>query len=119
VPLTTPGTARLAARTALAKKARDLVVLDVQGLSGIGDYFLICCGASTTHVQTIADAIELSLKSEGQRVLHREGRPDSGWVLLDYGDVIVHVFLPETRAFYALERLWGDAPELLLDAEGG
>ena len=107
---------RLGARAALAKKAEDLLILDVQRLSTIGDYFLICCGRSTTQVETIADAIETALETDGVRVSHREGLPESGWLLLDYGDVVVHVFLPETRGFYALERLWGDAPEVPIDA---
>ena len=76
----------------------------------------LCTGTSTTHLQTIAEAIEAALKAEGYRALHREGVAASGWLLLDYGDVVVHVFLPETRAFYALDRLWGDAPELPIEA---
>jgi ribosome-associated protein len=116
VPTAGVAKARLGARAALAKKAESLQVLDLQGISGITDYFVICCGQSTTQLQAIADAIEASLKAEGVRVAHREGRPESGWMLLDYGDVVVHVFLPETREFYALERLWGDAPELSIEA---
>jgi len=115
VSLTAARKARLGAHAALGKKAEDLVIFDVQRVSTIGDYFLICCGRSTTQVRTIADAIEKALRVEGVRASHREGLPESGWVLLDYGDVIMHVFLPETRGFYALERLWGDAPELSLD----
>lgn len=108
--------ARIGARTALGKKAEALLVLDLQTLSTIADYFVICCGNSTTQLRSIAEAIEQSLKAEGVPVLHREGLPESGWMLLDYGDVIVHVFLPETRDFYSLERLWGDAPELSIEA---
>jgi ribosome-associated protein len=108
--------ARIGARTALGKKADSLLVLDLRTISTIADYFVICCGNSTTQVRTIADAVEASLKTEGAHVFHREGLPESGWMLLDYGDVIVHVFLPETREFYALERLWGDAPELTIEA---
>ena len=108
-------TAQRAARAALDKRAAGLTVLDVQGLSSVTDYFLVCHGTSTTHVRTIVDAIRQELKEEGVRPLHAEGRVESGWVLLDYGDVLVHVFLAETRAYYALERLWGDAPTLELD----
>jgi ribosome-associated protein len=108
---------RRAARAALDKKALGLVVLDVQGVSGIADYFLLCSGRSTTHVQTIAAAIREQLKDGGVRPRHTEGIPESGWVLLDYGTVIVHVFLEDTRAYYALERLWGDAPSLALGDE--
>jgi ribosome-associated protein len=112
VSLTAAAKVRLGARVALEKKAGDLVALDVHALSTIGDYFLICCGNSTTQIEAIAEAMEAALKAEGVRVSHREGLRESGWILLDYGDVIIHVFLPETRRFYALERLWGDAPEL-------
>jgi ribosome-associated protein len=116
VPLTAAAKARLGARAALAKKAESMLVLDLQAISSIADYFVICCGASTTQVRTIVDAVEQSLKAEGVPVYHREGLPESGWVLLDYADVVVHVFLPETRDFYSLERLWGDAPELPIEA---
>ena len=116
MPLTAATKARLGARVALAKKAEALLVLDLQAISTIADYFVICSGNSTTQLRTIADAIEASLKGEGVRVFHREGVPESGWLLLDYADVVIHVFLPETRDFYALERLWGDAPELPIEA---
>jgi len=109
---TARGTAQRAARAALDKKAADLIVLDVQAVSSVTNYFLVCSGKSTTHVRTITDAIRQDLKAEGIRPLHAEGRPESGWVLLDYGDVLVHVFLEDTRAYYALERLWGDAPSV-------
>jgi ribosome-associated protein len=107
---------RRAARAAQDKKAVDLVVLDVRALSSVTDYFLVCSGRSTTHVQTIIDAIRDELKAAGSRPLHGEGVAESGWVLLDYGDVLVHVFLDETRTYYALERLWGDAPALALES---
>lgn len=103
---------RLAARAALDRKALDLVILDVQGLSGVTDYFLVCSGRSTTHVDSIADAVRAALKAAEVRPLHVEGTAESGWTLLDFGDVLVHVFLEETRVYYALERLWGDAPSV-------
>jgi ribosome-associated protein len=108
--------ARQAAQAALEKKAVNVVVLDVQGLSSVTDYFLVCNGKSTTHIQTISDAIRDGLKGMGVRPLHAEGIPESGWILLDYGDVLMHVFLEDTRLYYALERLWGDAPTLPLEA---
>jgi ribosome-associated protein len=109
------GTAQRAARAALDKKAVDLTVLDVQRVSSVTDYFLVCSGKSTPHLRTIVDAIRTELKADGIRPLHAEGKPESGWVLLDYGDVLVHVFLEDTRAYYALERLWGDAPSVPIE----
>jgi ribosome-associated protein len=106
---------RLAARAALDRKALDLVILDVQRLSSVTDYFLVCSGRSTTHLRSIADAIREEMKAAEVRVLHAEGAPESGWMLLDYGDVLVHVFLEETRVYYALERLWGDAPSVPME----
>jgi len=109
-PLAAERKVRLAARAALDHQALDLVILDVQGLSSVTDYFLVCSGRSTTHLRSIADAIRDEMKAAEVRPLHAEGPPESGWMLLDYGDVLVHVFLEETRVYYALERLWGDAP---------
>ena len=109
------GKVRLAAQAALAKKAVGLVVLDVHAVSSVSDYFLVCTGKSTTHLTTIVDAIRQTLKEREIRPLHAEGAPASGWILLDYGDVLMHVFLEDTRAYYALERLWGDAPALVLE----
>ena len=118
--LTAEGKVRRAARAALDKRATALVVLDVQHVSSVTDYFLVCSGRSAPHVKTIAEAIRDELKSDGVRPLHAEGQAESGWVLLDYGDVLMHVFLEDTRAYYALERLWGDAPSLSVSsAEDG
>ena len=114
--LTAARKAQRAARAALDKKAVDVVVLDVQGLSSVADYFLLCSGRSTPHVKAISDAIREELRDEGSRPLHQEGQAESGWLLLDYGDVVVHVFLEVTRGFYALERLWGDAPLVSVEA---
>jgi ribosome-associated protein len=108
---------RIAAHAAVDKKAIDLAVLDLQGLSTIADFFLVCSARSTTQAETIAEAVRGALRTEGVRPRHNEGSAESGWLLLDYGDVVVHVFLEETRGFYALERLWGDAP--LVSVEGG
>ena len=104
-----------AARAALDKKAVDLVVLDVHAVSSVADYFLICSGRSTTHVDTIVEGIRTELKGDGMRPLHAEGVAASGWLLIDYDDVLVHVFLEETRIYYALERLWGDAPAVRVE----
>ncbi len=107
--------ARRAAQAARDKKAIDVVVLDVQRVSSVADYFLVCSGRSTTHMETIAEGIAADLKAEGVRPRHAEGVAASGWMLLDYGDVLMHVFLEDTRMYYALERLWGDAPSLPLE----
>jgi len=109
-------TVRALAQAALDKRAEALVVLDLQALSTVADYFLVCTARSPTQLDTIADAMHAALKSRGLRLRHREGTAASGWLLLDGGDVVAHLFLAETRAFYALERLWGDAPVLELDA---
>lgn len=106
---------RMAARSALDKKADDVVVLDLQQLSAVADFFLMCSGASATHLDTIAEGVRETLKASGVRPRHLEGTAKSGWLLLDYGDVVIHVFLGETRAYYALERLWGDAPVLSME----
>jgi ribosome-associated protein len=86
-------------------------------LSSVADFFLVCSARSTTQADTIAEAVRGALRAEGVRPRHSEGSAESGWLLLDYTDVVVHVFLEETRGFYALERLWGDAP--LVSMEGG
>ncbi len=106
---------RLGARAALDKKALDLQVLDLQGISGVADFFLICSGSSTTQLEAIVEAVRHALKVEGVRPRHSEGTRESGWLLLDYGDIVMHIFLEETREFYALERLWGDAPLLSVE----
>ena len=101
-------------RAALDRKAYDLVALEVGGLSSIADYFIICSGRSDTQVQAIADGIAEHLTREGARPLAVEGREHGQWVLLDYGDVVVHVFYVPTRQFYDLERLWSRAPRVEL-----
>jgi len=110
-------TARLAARAALDKNAEDVIILDLRGLSTVADFFLITSARSTTQADTIVETVRMALKTAGTRPRHLEGSAESGWLLLDYIDVIVHVFVGATRHFYALERLWGDAP--LLSVEQG
>lgn len=95
----------------LEKKGHDVVVMDMRQVSGVADYFVICTGDSDLQIRAIVDAVEARLKAEcGERPWHREGREHLQWVLLDYVDLVVHVFNPERREFYSLERLWGDAP---------
>lgn len=100
---------------ALDKKALDVIVLDLRGITLIADYFLICSGRSTIHVKSIAENISEVLESQGQKYLRREGFREGRWVLLDYGHLVVHVFQHEDRLFYNLERLWGDAKKMNLD----
>lgn len=94
------------------RKALDLRVLRLREVSDFTDYFLICSGTSERQVQAIANAIEERLRAEHVRPLHVEGYNRGQWVLLDYGDFVAHVFTEEPRGFYALERLWGDAPDV-------
>ena len=103
-----------AARAAADKKANGVVVLDVQELLGITDYFLICSGSSVRQVRTISDEIVKRLKDIGIAPVRREGDREAGWVLIDYEDFVVHVFGDEEREFYDLERLWKDAPRVHL-----
>ncbi|RMG05998.1 MAG: ribosome silencing factor [Nitrospirae bacterium] len=104
---------------ALEKKAEDLKVLDLRGLSIMADYFVVCSGESTTQVRAIVDNVEQKMKEQGVRPLAIEGYRNSLWVLMDYGDVILHVFEAEKREFYELEKLWIDAPRVELSDEKG
>jgi ribosome-associated protein len=110
---------RRAVAAAEDRKALDLKVLELAEVSDFTDYFLICSGTSDRQVQAIADAVDASLRAEKVRPLHAEGYNGGHWVLLDYGDFIVHVFDEETRGFYGLERLWSDAPEVTARFRGG
>jgi len=101
--------ARAAADIAYDKKASDVLLLDIEELTSIADYFVICNGNNTRQIQAISDAIEDELKKQGARMLHREGIAESGWLILDFGDVIVHIFGPKEREYYRLERLWSEA----------
>ena len=94
------------------KKAVDLVVLDLKKASGFTDYFLIASGTNTRQVRAIADSVMERLADEGVKPAHVEGYDRSEWILLDYFDFIVHVFARETRVFYSLERLWGNADRI-------
>ena len=102
----------IAAHAASEKKATDLVLLDLREIASFTEFFLICTGASTRQVQAISNAIEDTLRKCGKRPLHIEGYSSAEWILLDYGDFIVHVFSPASRRFYDLERLWRDAPRV-------
>jgi len=109
--------ADVGARAALDRKANNVVVLDLRGLSSVADFFVICSGNSDTHVEGIADIIEEKLAEHGAKLWHREGGRGATWILLDYIDVIVHIFTEDARDFYSLERLWGDAAKVTYDEE--
>ena len=100
----------IAVQAAEDKKAEDITVLDIREVSIIADFFLICTGRSSIQVQAIVENIQDKLKEKNYNALRREGFREGGWVLLDYGDVVIHVFQEAERRFYNLERLWGDAP---------
>lgn len=93
------------------KKATDITVIETQELTVMSDYFVIASGTSNTHVRSLADDVEFEMSKLGVEIDHIEGRA-TGWILLDYGDVLVHVFQPESREYYNLERLWGDAAKV-------
>lgn len=92
------------------KKAKDILLLNMEGLSPVTDFYVICSVGNSTLVKAIADNIEDKLAEAGVHPTHKEGYADARWVLLDYGDVVAHVFLEEERDFYNLEQLWADAP---------
>jgi ribosome-associated protein len=114
----TPKTKRLtgdiarAVRAALDKKAGDVVVLDLRHTPAFTDFFLLCSGQNARQVHAIADAVEDTLKAAKVRPAHIEGYDRAEWILMDYFTFIVHIFTPQTRAFYSLERLWGDAERI-------
>ena len=101
--------AQKAAEAAGEKQATDIVLLDVTQICSFADYFVIASGESARQIEAIAEEVEQALKKAGTRSIHREGAADSGWVLLDFGDVIVHVFAPTERELYDLEELWSAA----------
>lgn len=107
----------LALQAADDLKARDMVALDLRGLNDATDWFVIASGTSNAHVRGIAQSVRDRLTEAGFKVHHVEGLTQGRWVLLDFVDIVVHLFHPEARAFYQLERLWNDAPRLLPAAE--
>jgi len=109
LPFSPQAVVNIAVQAAEDKKAYDVTVLDISEISVIADYFVICSGRSSTQVQAIVESIQEKLEKEGITALRREGFREGKWVLLDYGDVIIHVFQEAERQFYKLERLWGDA----------
>lgn len=95
-----------------SKKAVDIKVIEIKKLSALADYFIICNGTSVTQIKTLADECEFQLEQNGFRVKHREGKNSGNWVLLDFGDVIVHIYNKEMRQFYDLEKFWRDGIDI-------
>ena len=102
------------ARLALDRKAENVLVLDMTRISGMCDHFVICSATSKTRARTIADHIETEMKNDDVRIVHRDGIKESDWIVLDFSDVVVHIFLSELRKYYDLESLWGDAPRRVI-----
>jgi ribosome-associated protein len=111
-PFQPPAPVARAAELALERKAEDVLILDLRGISSATDYFVVATGRSDIQVKAVADHIIEESKKEGQRPDHVEGIRTGRWVLMDFIDFVVHVFHPEAREFYQLETLWGDAPSL-------
>ena len=98
------------------KKGVEIVALDVRGLANFADYFVFCSGRSDRQTKALHDAVREGMKEDPEMLpVHTEGERERRWILLDYGDVIVHLMIPEVREYYRLEQLWGDAPQLELD----
>ena len=95
-----------------SKKAKDIRLIKIEGISSLGDYFVVASASNTTQVKAIADEVEDEMTKLGLEPNRVEGRQSAQWILMDYYDVMVHVFLDEARSFYKLERLWSDAPQL-------
>jgi ribosome-associated protein len=111
-----PADVSKAVSAALDKKAQDVVLLDLRGTPAFTDFFILCSGLNQRQVKAIADAVEETLRAAKVRPAHVEGYDRAEWVLMDFFNFIVHVFTPQTRAFYGLERLWGDAEKIEIDA---
>ena len=95
------------------KLAEDIVLLDLRGMAPFTDYFVIMSGNSSRQIEALEEDITDAMKEAGGRRFHREGTPASGWILLDFSDIIVHIFGPEEREYFELERLWGRAPQVV------
>lgn len=117
--IASPELAQRAAALMLDRKATDIALLDLRGISSATDFFVIASGTSDTHVRAIAEHVMEELRREGVRAHHVEGLDTGRWALIDYIDFVVHVFHPKLREFYQLERLWGDAERIPLEAQGG
>ena len=98
----------------LGRKAQQIVILDLQDLTSFTDAFIICSGKSNRQVTAIAEHVQIELKKQGKHPIHVEGKKEGHWVLMDYGDVIIHIFFKSVRQFYDLEGLWVDAKRIIL-----
>jgi ribosome-associated protein len=107
---------RAAVEAAQDKQAVDIMVLNLSGAGAFAEYFLLCSGQSQPQIQAIGEAIEERLERDGRRVAHREGKSSAEWVLLDYGDFVVHIFSERARQYYDLERLWRSAERVSFPA---
>lgn len=117
-PMTGEETARLCAKYADDKKAENIVILDVRGISPITDYFVICTASSSPHLRAVQHEIDdMMIQEHGQRPRWRDNNFESEWLVLDYADVMVHIFQAEKREFYSLEQLWGDAKRVEFEPE--
>ena len=105
------------ARAAIDKKAENVKVLDLTDISGFTDYFVICSGMADRQVQAISEGIEFEMEAAGREMLSTEGFAEGRWVLMDFGDVVVHIFLEALREYYDLENLWVDAPRIKIPSE--
>ena len=101
--------AKAAGKALESKKGEDVVILDVRGLSSITDYYVIATGKNPPHIKALISEVERELTQAGVRRYRHSGTPESRWVVADYLDAVIHIFSPETRSYYALERLWSDA----------
>ena len=118
-PAPIPDDIRAAVEAALDKKSTRVTLMDLRGAGAFTDFFVICTGTNVRQVQAIADSIEERLKETGVRPAHVEGYDRAEWILLDYFDFIVHVFTPDTREFYSLDRLWGTATRTEMATDAG
>ncbi len=107
----------IAVRAAESKKATDIRVLDLTGITSFADYFVICTGGNARQVQAIAEEVGVRMKQEGEVPLSVEGYNQAEWVLADYGDILVHIFSPQSRSYYDLERLWRNAKPVVIPPE--
>ncbi len=116
-PAPVPDDVRAVVDAAVDRKSTRVTLMDLRSVGAFTDFFVICTGTNSRQVQAIADAVEEKLKGQGLRPAHVEGYDRGEWILLDYFDFIVHVFMPDTREFYSLDRLWGTAARTEMAAE--